>query len=94
MDRLVEGIKNWCKIVEEHYDIKPIIYTSDKYFEDYLQDHFDGYIIWIANYNFWVQEMKGALGFLAIYRKATIDGVKRYKVDANITTEPLMIWKD
>lgn len=84
MDRLVEGIKNWCKIVEEHYDIKPIIYTSDKYFEDYLQDHFDGYIIWIANYNFWVQEMKGHWDFWQFTEKATIDGVKRYKVDVNI----------
>ena len=84
MDRLVEGIKNWCKIVEEHYDIKPIIYTSDKYFEDYLQNHFDGYIIWIANYNFWVQEMKGHWDFWQFTEKATIDGVKRYKVDVNI----------
>lgn len=84
MDRLVEGIKNWCKIVEEHYDVKPIIYTSDKYFEDYLQNHFEGYIIWIANYNFWVQEMKGHWDFWQFTEKATIDGVKRYKVDVNI----------
>ena len=84
MDRLVEGIKNWCKIVEEHYDVKPIVYTSDKYFEDYLQNHFEGYIIWIANYNFWVQEMKGHWDFWQFTEKATIDGVKRYKVDVNI----------
>ena len=84
MDRLVEGIKNWCEIVEEHYDVKPIIYTSDKYFEDYLQNHFEGYIIWIANYNFWVQEMKGHWDFWQFTEKATIDGVKRYKVDVNI----------
>ena len=89
MDRLVEGIKNWCKIVEEHYDIKPIIYTSDKYFEDYLQNHFDGYIIWIANYNFWVQEMKGHWDFWQFTEKATIDGVKRYKVDVNIYNGPV-----
>ena len=84
MDRLVEGIKNWCKIVEEHYDVKPIIYTSDKYFEDYLQNHFEGYIIWIANYNFWVQEMKGHWDFWQFTEKATIEGVKTNKVDVNI----------
>ncbi|WP_314243647.1 GH25 family lysozyme [Empedobacter tilapiae] len=84
MERLVEGIKNWCKIIEDHYDIKPIIYTSDKYFEDYLQNHFEGYIIWIANYNFWVQEMKGHWDFWQFTEKATIEGVERYKIDVNI----------
>lgn len=84
MERLVEGIKNWCKIIEEHYDIKPIIYTSDKYFEDYLQHHFKDYVIWIANYNFWVEEMKGHWDFWQFTEKATIEGVERYKVDVNI----------
>ena len=84
VDKMIEGLKNWCKIVEEHYDIKPIIYTSDKYFEDFLKEHFDGYIIWIANYNFWVQEMKGHWDFWQFTEKATIEGVKTNKVDVNI----------
>ena len=84
VDKMIEGLKNWCKIVEEHYDIKPIIYTSDKYFEDFLKEHFDGYIIWIANYNFWVQEMKGHWNFWQFTEKATIEGVKTNKVDVNV----------
>ncbi|MBO6213538.1 glycoside hydrolase family 25 protein [Algoriella sp.] len=84
VDKMIEGLKNWCKIVEEHYDIKPIIYTSDKYYEDFLQAHFEGYIIWIANYNFWVERMKGHWDFWQFTEKATIDGVKSNKVDVNI----------
>ena len=83
MDRLVEGIKNWCKIVEEHYDIKPIIYTSDKYFEDYLQNHFDGYIIWIANYNFWRNDLESDWQFWQFTEKAQIEGIEGM-VDVNI----------
>ncbi len=84
MDKMIEGLKNWCKIIEEHYDVKPIIYTSDKYYEDFLKEHFDGYIIWIANYNFWVERMKGHWDFWQFTEKATIEGVDGYKVDVNI----------
>lgn len=84
MEKLIEGVKNWCKIVEQHYDVKPIIYTSDKYYEDYLQKHFDGHLIWIANYNFWTEKMKGLWNFWQFTEKASIEGVKRYKVDVNI----------
>lgn len=84
MEKLIEGIKNWCKIVEEHYNVKPIIYTSDKYFEDYLNEHFKEHYIWIANYNFWTEKMKGHWDFWQFTEKATIEGIKSNKVDVNI----------
>ncbi len=52
---LRKGLKNWIKIVEAHYGVKPIIYTGQSYFEDYLapDDYFKDYPrLWIANYNF------------------------------------------
>jgi lysozyme len=48
---LVEDLKIWCKIVEETYGEKPIIYTYYHYYKDFLKDEFDGYPIWLANYN-------------------------------------------
>ena len=48
---LKSGIKNWLNIIEDHYGIKPIIYTGAHYFKDYLKDEFTNYHIWIANYN-------------------------------------------
>lgn len=83
MERLVEGLKNWCTLIEKHYGIQPIIYTSDKYYEDFLRQHFEGYIIWIANYNFFVEDMKDHWNFWQFTEKGTIQGTK-YKVDVNI----------
>ena len=83
MDKLVEGLKNWCTIIEEHYNIKPIIYTSEKYHQDFLQEHFEGYIIWIANYNFFVEDIKKHWDFWQFTEKGQIKGTT-YKVDVNI----------
>ncbi|SDM36756.1 GH25 family lysozyme [Chryseobacterium taihuense] len=49
--KLIEDLKVWCKIVEETYGKKPIIYTYYHYYKDYLRGEFDGYPIWLANYN-------------------------------------------
>ena len=49
---LRKGIKNWLNIVEQHYGVKPILYSGDKFYKSYLKGHgFDKYILWIANYN-------------------------------------------
>ncbi|KQR92037.1 glycoside hydrolase [Chryseobacterium sp. Leaf180] len=49
--KLVEDLKVWCKIVEETYGKKPIIYTYYHYYKDFLQGEFDDYPLWLANYN-------------------------------------------
>ena len=48
---LVKDLKVWCKIVEEAYGEKPIIYTYYHYYKDYLRGEFDDYPLWLANYN-------------------------------------------
>ncbi|WP_297335812.1 GH25 family lysozyme [Algoriphagus sp.] len=51
-DRLREGLKNWLKIVEQHYGVKPMVYTGDRFFWEVLHNQgFDEYPIWVANYN-------------------------------------------
>lgn len=50
-EKLIENLKIWCKIVEETYGEKPIIYTYYHYYKDFLRGEFDGYPIWLANYN-------------------------------------------
>ncbi|SHH74231.1 lysozyme [Chryseobacterium oranimense] len=49
--KLVEDLKVWCKIVEETYGEKPIIYTYYHYYKDFLKGEFDDYPLWLANYN-------------------------------------------
>lgn len=48
---LIEDLKIWCKIMEQTYGKKPIIYTYYYYYRDYLKEDFSEYPIWFANYN-------------------------------------------
>ncbi|MCF6243303.1 MAG: glycoside hydrolase family 25 protein [Bacteroidales bacterium] len=52
MKKLKKGLKKWLIKVEKHYGLKPIIYTPDVYYRDFLNDTaFNDYPFWIANYN-------------------------------------------
>lgn len=50
-ENLIADLKIWCKIVEEAYGKKPIIYTYYFYYKDFIKGEFDGYPLWLANYN-------------------------------------------
>lgn len=50
-DNMKRGIKNWLKLVEEHYGVKPIIYTNVSFYRKYLSGkEFKNYHFWIAHY--------------------------------------------
>lgn len=49
--KLISDLKVWCRIVEEAYGEKPIIYTYYHYYKDFLKGEFDDYPLWLANYN-------------------------------------------
>lgn len=49
--KLIEDLKVWCKIIEEAYGEKPIIYTYYHYYKDFLKGEFEEYPLWLANYN-------------------------------------------
>ncbi|RNA63381.1 glycoside hydrolase family 25 protein [Chryseobacterium nematophagum] len=49
--KLIEDLKVWCKIIEEAYGQKPIIYTYYNYYKDFLEQEFQDYPLWLANYN-------------------------------------------
>lgn len=44
------AVKTWLKIIEEHYGVKPLIYTNVDFYERYFQSGFEEYPIWIAHY--------------------------------------------
>ncbi|MBK8192544.1 MAG: glycoside hydrolase family 25 protein [Lewinellaceae bacterium] len=48
---MVEEARLWLQIVESHLGIKPIIYTNQLFYEQYLVGHFEGYPLWIARYS-------------------------------------------
>lgn len=83
VDSLKVGLKRWLIAVENHYKVKPIIYSGEKYYEDFLKEEFEGYTFWIANYNFWVEGIKDDWQFWQFTEKARINGVSE-NVDINI----------
>ncbi|MCI5051028.1 MAG: glycoside hydrolase family 25 protein [Candidatus Pacebacteria bacterium] len=51
-DRLRDGLRNYLRIIEKHYGVKPMIYTGLSYYKDNLMAHqFDDYPKWLAAYD-------------------------------------------
>jgi lysozyme len=50
-DAIIANCQQWLQMVEEHYEVKPIIYTNLKYYHKHLAGAFLDYPIWIARYN-------------------------------------------
>ncbi|MCM1067636.1 MAG: hypothetical protein NC418_08715 [Muribaculaceae bacterium] len=49
--KVVTMARKWLTLIERHYGVKPIIYTYNNYYIDYLRGHgLDGYDYWIARY--------------------------------------------
>ncbi|REG98297.1 glycoside hydrolase family 25 protein [Flavobacterium aquicola] len=83
IERLKIGLKRWLKAVELHYGVRPIIYTGEKYYDDFLKEEFSDYLFWIANYNFYREEIQDDWLFWQFTEKATVPGIDT-KVDVNI----------
>lgn len=41
---------DWLQMVEEHYKVKPIIYTNIDFYKNFLDGHFEDYPLWVAHY--------------------------------------------
>lgn len=83
MDSLKVGLKRWLDKVEAHYSIKPIVYSGDSYFSDFLEKEFADYTLWIANYNFWIEKPKKHWNFWQFSERGNVSGIKGY-VDLNM----------
>jgi len=49
-EKLRQRVKDWLVTVENHYGIRPIIYTNVDFYKFYLKDEFDDYPLWVAHY--------------------------------------------
>jgi lysozyme len=76
IDSLKVGLKRWLRLVESHYKVKPIIYTGEKYYDDFLKEEFSEYLFWIANYNFYREKMESDWLFWQFTEKASVPGIK------------------
>lgn len=51
-ENLLRGVKNWLKLAEKHYGIKPIIYANLDFYKRYFTSkEFKSYHFWIAAYS-------------------------------------------
>lgn len=49
-ENLQQRIAEWLTAVEQHYKIKPIIYTGADFYTNFLAGKFDDYPLWVAHY--------------------------------------------
>ena len=83
IERLKVGLRRWLHQVEEHYKVRPIIYSGERYYHDFLKNDFPEYTFWIANYNFWVENVHKDWLFWQFSEKASVSGIQG-GVDVNI----------
>ncbi len=83
IDSLKVGLRRWLVKVEKHYKVKPIIYSGESYYTDFLKKEFSEYPLWIANYNFWRNDLEDDWLFWQFTEKAQISGIEGM-VDINI----------
>jgi lysozyme len=77
------GLRRWLETVEKHYKVKPIIYSGESYYNDFLKKEFSDYPFWIANYNFWTKEIKDEWDFWQFTENGEVEGVKG-RLDLNV----------
>jgi lysozyme len=83
IDNLKLGLQRWLDKVESHYGVKPIIYSSESYYEDFLKDDFEDYPFWIANYTAFYRNMDSDWSMWQMSENAKIEGI-RGRVDVNV----------
>lgn len=83
IENLKIGLRRWLEKVEKHYKVKPIIYSGESYYNDFLEDEFSEYTFWIANYNFWKKEIDDDWLLWQFTEKAQVTGIKGL-VDVNV----------
>ena len=82
--QLQTAVKKWLDVVEQHYGVKPIIYTGYSFKMENLNDTiFDAYPYWIAHYYVDKVEYKGKWKFWQHTDVGRLPGIKGY-VDFNI----------
>lgn len=83
-EKLQSEVKTWMQIVEKHYGVPPILYTSYKFKTSYLSTpELDRYPCWIAHYYIDSLVYQGEWKFWQHTDAGKVDGIKGY-VDVNL----------
>lgn len=81
---LQQDVRTWLEKVEQHFGVKPILYTSYKFRERYLDDSiFNAYPYWIAHYYVDSVRYEGKWHFWQHTDIATVKGIPN-RVDMDV----------
>lgn len=83
-EQLILGVRNWLGLVENHYGVKPVIYSGASFYRAHLLDHFSDYPLWVANYNRVMEPLSNDDWIIWQHTDSgTLDGIRGY-VDLNV----------
>lgn len=82
---LITRVRTWLYLTEIRFNIKPILYSNQKFYNRYLAGHFDDYPVWVARYSTRKPELayQRSWHFWQYGNKGKIAGVNGY-VDFNV----------
>lgn len=82
---LIADMKKWLQDIEKHYGMKPIVYTYENFYNNYLLEEFRGYNLWIAKYHNSRPTLNddGHWEFWQYTEKGSLHGIK-HPVDMNV----------
>ncbi len=84
VQQMQKAVRQWLDVVEQHYGVKPIIYTGYKFKLTYLNDSvFNEYPYWIAHYYVDHLEYTGHWDFWQYTDVGRVDGIAGF-VDCNL----------
>lgn len=77
-EELRRRLKVFLKSVESYYGVKPLIYTGQNFYNNYLSGHFEDYLFMIAKYSEGIPELYGNPRF-ALWQFSASGSVKGIK---------------
>lgn len=92
---IIQQLQTWLDLIEAHYKIRPIIYTNQKLYLNYLLNDFKAYPIWMARYNTIEPNMLSSKewSFWQYGNKGTVKGIDGF-VDLNVFKGTLLDLED
>lgn len=90
---LKNRVHEFLELLEQHYRIKPIIYTNIDFYNTYLDESFDAYPLWVAHYiNKGRPRINRDWTFWQHNEAGTVNGINA-KVDFNVFKGDSMTFK-
>lgn len=88
MSQLINYMSVWLQLIEEHYQVRPIIYTYSDLYNRHLRAAFPDYIFWLARYNRHAPQLDSQAVFWQYSQTGSTIGIVG-DVDQNIFTGSL-----